>query len=77
MNEGVPALALQSSKRNCCWLLVPDLAELWAELGLPSMDGVSLSLSRHLQPHTAFILCIRPKSWCKMNDTHERRSLHL
>lgn len=69
--------ALQSSKRNWCWSLVPDQADLWAELELPSLDESSLPFCRHLQSHVAFIVCVLPRSWCKMNNTHERRSLHL
>lgn len=63
---------------NWCWLLVPDQAELWAALRLPSLDGASIPLcSAALQPHVAFILFIFPKLWSKINKNHERISLHL
>lgn len=51
------------------WSLIPGQADLWTELGLPSLDSAPHPLCRHLQSHVAFIFCVLPKSQCKMNDT--------
>lgn len=62
-------LCFKVQQEELYWSLVPGQADLWTQLGLPSLNDAPHLLCRPLQSHIAFILCVLPKSWCKMNDS--------